>query len=257
MKKILLLCSAVSMLFMTSCLDNNDSSISGSNQFTVVQVNTSGTKYIAVPQATIQGTELTSYESGDALIMSAYKANTGSANSQGILSSDYITIETSYPNKIQKTVLNQTADTTTNITNQIGLKSLSIVTSSIRSAYLDRSLFTYSISLSDGETASLAFYYDEDKQFDRQGVALSTNRAVLDIVVTITGDGIGEKQDKVERVVLNATDLRTKLTPTSFSSSYVNKIIDLRYSKYNTTTKKYSQEYLASQLGFTYYSSSN
>ena len=260
MKKILLLCTAaVSMLFATSCLDNNDSSISGSNQFAVVNTNTSGTKYVTVPLAgMIQGSELNKYTTGDALILSSYKANTGSANSQGILNSEYITIEDDFFNKDQKEILSQAVDTAINVKDQIGFKSLSVLSSSIESAYLNRALVTYSISLADGEKANLAFYYDAEKQKDRQGKDLPSDRAVIDVLVTVTGDGIGDKKDVSDRIVLNTTTLRLRLSPVSFpNNTGIAKNIDLRYSKYNATTQKYTLDYFTSQLGFDYYPSSN
>lgn len=254
MKKNIFLFSLITLLFATSCLDDNDSSFSGSNQFAVVQKNTSGIKYIVVPQGLIQNDVLSTYDQGDAIIVSSYNASTGNASSQGIIKAESINIEKSFPNRIQKTISYAVADTASNIQQQIGLKQLAVESSSSNNVvFLSRSLISYTADLADGEKYNLNFYYDSSKQVDQTGAALPANRIVVDIVIVPSGEGIGQKQSVTDQLVLNTSDLRSNLTPTEYTDGVAIISVDFRYSQYNTTTQTYKQIYSINKMNFTYY----
>lgn len=255
MKKNVFLFSLLTLLFSTSCLDNNESSFSGSNQFAVVQQNSSNIKYIVVPNGMIQNDVLNNYDQGDALILSSYSANLGNTNSLGIVKAESIIIDKNFPNRIQKSISFEVADTAADVRQQIGLKQLIVEYSANKSVFLDRSLVTYSADLADGEKYNLNFYYDKTKQVDQTGATLTSNRIVLDIVIDLSGEGIGQKKTVADQLVLNSSELRAKLTPTDFPDSSVVIVVDFRYSLYNASTQKYQQVYSPDKMRFTYYKS--
>lgn len=256
-KNLLLLLAILPFFFATSCLDDNDASISGFNQFAVVQTNSTGGKFAYIQNAGMfYNSQMDQYTVGDAFLISSYRANSSDMNSSGVFTASEFIIGDNYPNKIQRSVLIQEADTATNIKNQIGLKALNIISANpVEAMYLDRLLMSYTADIADGVNYDLNFYYDRNKQVGQAGTPLTNERRVLDIVIAPTGEGIGEKKSTTKQFVLNASNLREIIKPESISSVSQSIIIDLRLSMYDSTSNEYKQAYLSNAFSFTYYAS--
>lgn len=260
MKQIVLSFIAVLSLFFSSCLGNDESTFSGANQLGVVNVTSGGTKYLATSNYWLTFDELTSFSKGDAIYLTYFKGSSNNLSDGAVIKINDYTKGAIYPVSAQKNILVQTVDTAANVKSGIGLRSISVLSNDTYGTMLDKNLLNYSVSKKNGEEYLIDFYYDKDKQVDNLNVKLSSNRAVVDVVLTRRMSGSGDESVSSENFVLDASKLKAQIKPSTAdfgSSSSLIKYVDFRYSIYDTSTKTYKRGYASSKLILQYYPSSN
>jgi hypothetical protein len=255
MKKTFLFGIALAGIFLTSCLGDNESKQTASNQFAVVKVK-SGTKYAAASGGIYGGWYLVhesidKYEEGDALFIGSYEVNTKNFIDSELIRANYVNISEAFPRNVQKTVSIGSADTIANVKADIGVKNLACMSYASTEFFSNKALFEYTINQKDGEIYDVSFVYDKDKQVNQAGQKL-TDECVVDVILSKRNEGVGEPEDKSKRIVANFSDLRSLLRPSEIPNEGVRIIINLRYSKYDISQKKYKLAYVPKVMSFDY-----
>lgn len=240
MRKTFLYVCAVAMLaiILPSCLGDNESTYSGTREFGVINLSETGIKYAAIGSG-IGGTYVTwdgidTYSKGDAMLLT-YKVNTSNVISgTNILKAESAIIASNetYPARDQKYIAIQSVDTTKQA-NSAFFKTFSLNKYSSNTFFSDKWLFSYTASVKDGEVLTAKFYYDENKQVQKDKTALPDNAAVIDVVLTKSGTAIDGATTKTEdkMIVADLLSLRSVLRPSSDISEDVDRSIWLRIMK--------------------------
>lgn len=261
MKKTFLFGIALAGIFLTSCLGDNESTYTGSNEFAVVKTE-NGTKYAAVSGGYggwyIVSNEIDKYEAGDALFLGSYKVNTKNFINAELVRADYVNVSETFTRNNQKQMLTEVVDTTANVKAGIGVKNLSRVASDPNVFFGNRILFDYNVDQKEGEVYDIKFVYDKEKQVDDKGVKLPANTYVLDVVVSKGGQGVGDAQAKSKRVVADMTGARDKFGIELGNVSEKTVVsVGLRYSRYNVSKTKYELYYVPQVFEIWYLSEKN
>lgn len=244
MKKSFLYLGVMAMLAVvfSSCLGDNESTMSDSGVFTLVQRDATGTLYAPVLIATgsvakVTGAGLSEASEGDAVLVS-YKINLDKWANSSMLAADYITVNKAFPRPYSS--VGAAMDNT--IENNLAFKSMGIVAIDRYDYMKNMWLFNVSAEVQgEDQKIKAVFSYNGDAAYQKtlDGKDLPANTVIVDVVLVKTGevDPAASKTTKVEDVVVDFTSFRRAQAPATIDKEGIFVNIWFRYITLNGTEK--------------------
>ncbi|MEN9919029.1 MAG: hypothetical protein RL662_1465 [Bacteroidota bacterium] len=248
MKQVFLYVLAITLLgtTLTSCLGDTKSSYEGTSEFGVIKISEDGVKYL-IPQSGVPLTwnGISKYNAGDAMLASYKVSNLQS----GILNAEYVSPIEEFPLGNHRQISRSTVDTTVT-GNPDRFKAFTTRFYSGNSTFSDKWLFRYSVSVKEGQTSNVQFYYDDSKQKDQNGANLPQNTAIVDVRLDITGTPNSGAQavTKENNIVVDFRLLRNWLRPSNLDEDPVVRI----WLRYHTESNKDRPYWASNAGGFVY-----
>ncbi|NDW09122.1 hypothetical protein [Dysgonomonas sp. 520] len=243
---------------MSSCLGDNESSISASEEYMLIKYDTEHTfmKYAVAPSIYSQGGFITfdgieSYGAGDIIKLSSYKVNMdNTVGGTNILKAQNVILPPSevYPAASQRQLYFKNAEAVTDSAYTI-FNGFSVKSFFGYPVFDDKWLISYGAAQKGGQYINMEVIFDKDNQKDGES-ALDKNTVVLDIRINKGEPAAGNEEVKevTQSEIINLSSLRRFLPSSEYfkeseSSSVTTVHVKFRTYVYNKTTKKVEISY--------------
>lgn len=241
---------AATFFLMTSCLGDGESSYDAGRDFVYITETEYFTKVAAASPGYIAHDAINNLQVGECYFIS-YKIK-GSSSGTGVYSAEKVEIlDNGIP--VPKGYFYWNKKPMSNVPEEQRKDTIAPRTFALGAAYPntyinDTWMFSYNVSLKEGDVVVPYFYYDATNQKNESGKELEENRIVIDVrfVKTESAGSTGTASIVSKNSVVSLSELRKSYTPNYNGAEGVNVPIRFRYHRFVADDKPATVEWIGS-----------